>query len=429
MFYSHRYFANGKGISTMRELCIFKILRNFGHLISNLNLYMILYRKYKDKIECYVNKYCSKSVQTLRIYSCGSPHNILKTDLNSFPNLKKLNIKYCHYEPNLWKFEHTAFPNLQTLKLNLNWMDSIDSPKIEFQTFPALKSFSFDGTMGHYYDMRNYTDVIEMIKLNTQLEKFEIALLEHCDQQSFELLMQHIVEYLPNLQCLNLIFSGPTSVFSVRDSYHFDKVTDFGLFNIPITFLTKIPFTFHKLKRFTITTAEKTFTEHLNYPQIWDFMANNKHLTSIFLHGKVNGSFITNYEYVFANVEELFIHKCQDIPINTVLGFLKNRLKLFSISGMNGACDTGNYHDICKKLKVNEIEFKVKQKYLDDIVLELFIKVKSDFSLIHSFIECSFCFNYIKFYSNDVLKCYKPPMNAYYAEYAIAVKGSIGVRE
>lgn len=108
-------------------------------------------------------------------------------------------------------------------------------------------------------------------------------------------------------------------------SYHFDNVVDFGLFNIPSTFATKIPFTFNQLERFTIATANKTFSEHLRYAHIRDFMPNNKHLSSICLQGKVNGSFVSNYEHVFSNVDELYILKCEHIPKDTVLGFLKNR--------------------------------------------------------------------------------------------------------
>lgn len=42
----------------------------------------------------------------------------------------------------------------------------------------SLKSFSFDDTMAQYTGNSIHIDIAEMIKLNTQLEKFEIALLD-----------------------------------------------------------------------------------------------------------------------------------------------------------------------------------------------------------------------------------------------------------
>lgn len=183
-------------------------------------------------------KYCSKSLHTLRIAGyLELTQSIFESVENPFTNLKNLIIRLCRYKPKLWNFDSTVFPNLQTLKLHLNKMDSMDSPKIEFNTFPALKSFSFNGTRSQNND--TITGIIDMIKLNKQLEKFEFALLEQFDEHSFDALMQ-CLKCLPNLQRLNLIFSGPKSVLNVLDAYHFNNVMDFGLFNIPYTFSIKI---------------------------------------------------------------------------------------------------------------------------------------------------------------------------------------------
>lgn len=363
-----------------------------------------------EKIPFYVIKYCSKSLHTLMIrWNTCHIQSIFKSIENPFTNLKKLYIRHCRQESVLWMFDGIVFPNLQTLKFNLNWMSSADfiSPKMVYH-IKTLKSFSFDDTMAQYNDKRIYTDIVDMIKLNTQLEIFEIALLEQFDEQSFGALMRHL-ECLPNLRRLNLIFSGPESVFNALGSYHFDNVVDFGLFNIPSTFATRIPFTFNQLKRFTIITANKTLSEHLHHANIWDFMANNKHLTSIFLHGKVNGSFITNYAHVFSIVEELYIHECQDIPIDTVLGFLKNRLEKLKISGTRKS-SKGNYYDICDILECNEIEFAICGRKLS--FLNCFIKCSS----LHYNEEVDFC-------SNDEPECYLPLVNPYHAKYSCAAKG------
>lgn len=431
---SFRYYGNGKGVVIWTSLRVLRTLRNFGCAISNLVLCLDFRPDISKKVDLYVVKYCSKSIQTLRIISAKTPQNVFKSVENPFIYLKKLSIQGCQHESNLWRFEAAVFPNLQSLKLYMNWMVPMVSQRIEFQKFPLLKCFSFDGTMEHYNDMRNYTDIVEMIKLNSQLEKFEIVLIEHFDQQHFGVLMQCIIDYLPNLQCLNLIFSGPDSVFNVIDSYHFDNVTDFGLFNIPSTFSTKVPFTFPKLKRLTITTADKTFTEHLNHAHIWDFIANNKDLTSIFLHGNVNGTLITNYEHVFSNVEELYMSKCHDIPIDTVLKFMKNRLKKHSISGTKKSMEKHLYQDFCEILKVNEIEFReVKPKHrFFNIGLELIIKRMSDFSFMGCYFECRGSFingneSDVIFYSNSELECYMPTIiNPYYAHYHIGEKLNYG---
>lgn len=409
LFFFRRYYANGKGVLADNYLASLKIVRNFGHIISNLIIEYCSSDTRAAKILFYVIKYCSKSLHTLMIRRYNSPlQSILKSNENPFTNLKKLYIRQCyHGESNLWKFDGVVFPNLQTLKFNLNNMRSVDfiSPKMVYH-IKSLKSFSFDDTYAQYNDKRIYTDIVDMIKLNTHLEKFEIALLEQFDEQSFEALMRHL-ECLPNLRRLNLIFSGPESVFNVHGSYHFDNVVDFGLFNTPSTFITKIPFTFNQLKRFTITTANITFSEHLNHSHIWDFLANNKHLTSIFLHGKVNGSFITNYEHFFSNVEELYINGCQDIPIDIVLDFLKNRLKKLKISGTRKSFK-GNSYDICDILECNKIEFEAK-----------IVERKKHFSFLNCFIKCDWLtYNVeVDLYSNDELKCYIPLINPYYAEY------------
>lgn len=167
------------------------------------------------------------------------------------------------------------------------------------------------------------------------------------------------------------------------------------------------------MKRFIITSANITFTEHLNHAHIWDFLINNKHLTSIFLHGKVNGSFISHYEHVFSNVEELYMHKCEDIPIDSVLGLLKNRLRKFKIIGTRQPIKRNSY-DISDILNSHEIEFKLKYDFL-----ELFIKRNADFSLINYFIKCNHVDD-IDFYSKDELECYILLINPYYSEYYMA---------
>lgn len=339
--------------------------------------------------------------------------SIFESTENPFTNLENLYVLKCRHESNLWKFDDAVFPKLQTLKFNLNTMRSVDfiPPKMVYH-IKSLKSFSFDDTMAQYNDKRIYADIVDMIKLNAQLETFEIALLEQFDEQSFETLMQHL-ECLPNLRRLNLIFSGPESVFNVLRSYHFENVVDFGLFNIPSTFATRIPFTFNQLERFTITTAEKTLSEHLNHAHIWDFMANNTHLTSIFLHGKVNGSFITNYEHVLCNVQELYIHYCQDIPMQTVLDILKNRLKKLKIRGTMKFSFNGNYHDICDILERNEIGSNWKDGGLKNYFSFLNCVLQYDRTSYEEGVDL---------YSNDELKCYIPPINSFYARYSAGVK-------
>lgn len=413
--------ANGKGILFMRGAHILKVLRNFGCTISSLILFSPPYRLevLKEIIPFYVIKYCSKSLHTLRVRGYSVPcQSILESVENPFTNLKKLIIQYLIYQPKLWKFDSAVFPNLQTLKLRLIKMESMDSPKIEFTAFPALKSFAFDGTRRQNID--TFTDIIDMIKLNTQLERFKIALLEEFDEQSFDALMQ-CLKCLPNLQRLNLIFSGPKSVFNVRDSYHFSNVVDFGLFNIPATFSIKIPFTFNKLKCFIITTANKTTTEHLNHAHIWDFLVNNKHLTSIFLHGEVNGSFIINYEHVFSNVDELYIHNCVDIPIDSVFSLLKkNRLRKFKIAGTRQPIKRNSF-EISGILNSHGIEFKSKFYFL---ILGLnanlrypdIIQSNVDLSLINYFIATDST-DGIEFYSKDKLECYIPLINEYYSRF------------
>lgn len=407
-----------------------KILRNFGGTISNLvleNLFLERNEKIlEDIVPQYVIKYCSKSLRTLQIRSYYIHHSMFNSVGNPFTNLKKLYIQrsrlYC-YESNSWEFGGAIFPNLQTLKINLNRMGSGDAQKwndfqrlpeakMEFQTLPVLKSFAFDGTLGQHHYTRNYTDIIDMIKLNTQLEKFEIALIETFDENFFDDLMQSL-KCLPNLRRINLIFAGPKSVFSELNTYHFDNVMDFGLFNIPSTFSIKIPFTFNRLKRFIIKTAEKG-TEHLNHANIWDFIGNNKHLTSIFLHGEVNGSIIKNNEHALSNVEELYIQQCNEVPIDTVLGFLKNRLKQFKISGINSSRMRDNYFNFCDSLKFHEIDFKTNS-YLR--LLECFIKNSTGFPLINCFIECN-PYSEIEIYSKNKLNCYIPPINWYYTHYS-----------
>lgn len=370
---------------------------------------MELFCQKYEMIPCHVIEYCSKSLHTLFIRMYSRPFQcIIESTENPFTNLKKIDIRRCGHQSNLWTFDSAVFPNLQTLKFKLNKLArGIDfiSPKMVYR-IKTLKSFSFDDTMAQYNDKRIYMDIIDMIEMNTQLEVFEIALLEQFDEDSFGALMRHLA-CLPNLRRLNLICSGPESVFTVLRPYHFDTVTDFGLFNIPSTFATVIPFTFNQLKRFTISTANRSRTEHLNHPQIWDFIVNNKHLKSIFLHGRLNGSFITNYEHVFSQVEELYIHRCQDIPFDTVLGFIKNRLKKWKISGTRES--KRNKDDIFDMIVSNG--FSLTRCTSDRI------------SCSNCFIECYNLCNLVDWGSNDELKSYIPLINSYYAHYYCREKG------
>lgn len=420
--FSFRYYPRNKEVRINQILDQLKVLRNFGHVLTNLRLHAnctFSRDDLEEKIESYVIKYCSKSLQTLRI-RCPRIQTLFKSTETPFTNLKNLNIKFSVYKSqNLWRFETAAFPNLETLELVLNRMDST---KLEIQAFPALKCFSFDGSVGNYNDIRRYADIVEMIKLNKQLEKLELALLENYDQS----LVKCLSQYLPNLRCLNLIMSGTLLFSNASDSYHFNTVTDFGLFNIPATF-SNLPFTFDKLERFTISTSEKTYTEHLNHVHIWNFIAKNKNLISIFLHGKLNGTFITNYEHVFTNVEELYINSCEDLPIYTILDLLKknSKLKKFSISGSIKLMNRTQWdcQNLCEIFKMNEIEFKV----IAWNHLELFI-TRPNNQLITCFLkcDCNICDTYtiqnIKLYNNDKLKCYNPPVQEYYSKYYCPVK-------
>lgn len=345
----------------------FKVLRNFGHTMTEIELkygpiyylgdnryYKISIYDFIDKIEFYLAEYCSKSLKKLLIDECNiyyykkseqtktSFENIEK----SFQNVTFIKLIQCYLGPRLLS---KVFPNLESLHLMHNMYKKFS---VINEHWPKLKELRIRNTYcyatihaGIKFHVQTVPfqgdEVIEMIKLNPQLEKLEMFILKAFGVAR---LIHCIREYLPLLKCLHIIYHPSTFPHDLQP-LHFNSVEDFHLVQHYIETQRISDINFFKfssnLKRFSLSFHINFDENHTNsYDPILNFIQKNTDLTSIILYGIINGNLNILFESISPNIEQLEVlryhNKIRRFKLNQriyifmsdVLSFLKCRPSL-----------------------------------------------------------------------------------------------------
>lgn len=155
----------------------FRILRNFGHLITNLNLEYQLFAISPKRvgrvmqytglklIEHYLAEYCSESLRQISLEGTFHDVHIILEDIQKpFINVTTLHIEACAIGKEL-PF-NKVFPNLKTLKLGYNIYKQTSAIRYQFNT---VENFFFLDFFD-WVDKFTEEDIEEMLKLNPQFK-------------------------------------------------------------------------------------------------------------------------------------------------------------------------------------------------------------------------------------------------------------------
>lgn len=216
-----------------------KLLRNFGHLITNLhidyrlfflntftvNIQPIVHPLCKE-IEHYLEEYCSESLRQISFQShANAYHHIVLEDIQkSFKNVKIVHTRQCTFGDVL-PF-NKVFPNLNTLKLGSNFYKNTSAIRVHF---PSVENLWFFDEIFLRYKQFKEEDIEEMLKLNSQLKNSLLYLIVNYNSN----FIARLKEYCPNLQPLqNGRFPYDRSIFSydafVYNSYPNGNHTTFN---------------------------------------------------------------------------------------------------------------------------------------------------------------------------------------------------------
>lgn len=318
----------------MKRAMHFAMLRNFGHLITNLYMDIEIYRNHRalfDLVLQYLIEYSSESLIDLAF---------IRADWNfenfnrQFVNVKCLEIQaYNKLNNSVCTELLENFPNLQILKIKDNRAKIPFNVKIHC---PHLKHLHFQETFWNpFTESLSYYETLhenfkEFIKMNTQIENLGMKFENYWPVQVQ--ILQWLAENLPNLKELSIEF--PCKNYFIN-SVIFPKVLKFTLY--PQIEVDCIPFLFTQLNDVTFI---------LRYHEgpldsMVEFISNNKHLKTIRIEGDYYKIFDRNifrlfeFEDLLMSLEELTIRGIHcSIPADRLLRFLERNFSLKRISLM-----------------------------------------------------------------------------------------------
>lgn len=296
-------------LSTWHPVKWFKLLRNFGHIISHIEVNYSLtasLRRVHHEFEKYLVGYCSKSLKCL--YLCRF---------------------FVESEPfeDVISAETFAFSNLESLSMTLEDLAKLSIRNIAFPMLTHLKLFdcNIDDSENKYF---------EIIKLNPQLKKLYFDGLP----LSVAMNMQRFENNLTSLESLTIY----PCVLKRNESTDFEPIHMKGVLEFYIDFYDtstrsnwwtitpditvqtsmKIPFTFDKLHHFG--------TSQINQKNL-DFIRENKYLKSIGLFYCCQGTDVQTLfkiESVLLNVETMTLFLNDPISPNIIVDFLAENQSL-----------------------------------------------------------------------------------------------------
>lgn len=325
----------------------FKVVRNFGHTISNLHVH-ISSLFCGARLVSHLNEYCDESMEELSFHGCDLRLSVMK---KPFRNLKTLKTRGCILFDKPATVAAKLFPNLKHLKLKDN---GYDAPPIVHH-MPQLVRFSFTPERNNDHLMIKIAidenDIIELLKANPQIEILQLHLLENHGLR----VLQYISKHLRSLRKLNLTIHDVTLLENTQELLTFDNVEDFHLLVQKCAKLSRNPFVFKNLK--SITTSNFDFDEMT----LIDFFDKNKSISTVVIHRGFMKLNVTLKNFL-QNVEQFGLCFIHNVLIEKILQIIQQnfRLKRFFI----GAQTAESYQTICDSIRLSGVDFKEKTKHL-----------------------------------------------------------------
>lgn len=282
---------NPPDIYAWETLRILRILRNFGNLISHIDLKFIDFGKwYPIYIENYIAEYCSKTLKKLTLNTL--PNLLLKSISVPFTNLEMI----CLGDNSRDLPLKQNFPNLQGISLDSNRaiapLELDEHKAFDLKYLKVVLSDIYSKSQSDTHLRENY--ILELLRSHPNLINLK---LRYTDSNSNIIFLQFARDNLLKLETLYLmLYKLPNNI----ETFHFENVVDFTI-HTSFQNLKHIPFTFGKLKRFSFRLS------HRFEPCISDFISKNKHLKSLYV------ATISGYDYFYhelvskTNIEELTI--------------------------------------------------------------------------------------------------------------------------
>lgn len=190
-----------------------KLIRNFGHLLTNLHIeYRLFYvncfgynfnYNYPHcialckEIELYLEEYCSESLRQISIQGSkySDRHRTLENIKKPFNNVETVYVEKCRFNSEKLPINE-VFPSVRTLKLGCN---TYDNPSVIRAHFPSVQHLWFhDKNFLSGYGTFQEEDIEEMLKLNPQLKTSLLYLVDNYSRN----FTTRLKEYFPNVQFL-----------------------------------------------------------------------------------------------------------------------------------------------------------------------------------------------------------------------------------
>lgn len=208
------------------------MLRNFGHLITDLQINFALFNvEICEKIEEYLKTYCSKALSFLSL-RCNPFKELFEDIETPFTNVYSLEMESCCFLKSKIQYSE-MFPRLRFLQLDSN---RYETRSVINTAIPFLRSLAV---------LRDFdeSEILESLKLNTQIEK--LLLIKYNPD-----LIRSLNDCLPKLQCLCLRDLPEKFKYDFFEPIQFDNLRDFALGTR--SKLPFLPFTFNKLEHLSI---------------------------------------------------------------------------------------------------------------------------------------------------------------------------------
>lgn len=329
----------------------FKVVRNFGHTISNLHVH-ISSLFCGARLVSHLNEYCDESMEELSFHGCDLSLSNMK---KSFRNLKTFKTLGCILFDKPATIGAKLFPNLKHLKLK----DSgFKAPPIVHH-MPQLVRFSFTPERNNDHLMIktrmkivvDENNIIELLKANPQIEILQLHLLENHGLR----VLQYVSKHLQSLRKLNLTIHDVTLLENTQELLTFDNVEDFHLLVHKCAKLSRNPFVFKNLK--SITTSKFDFDEMT----LIDFFDKNKSISTVVINRGFMKLNVTLKNFL-QNVEQFGLCFIHNVLIEKILEIIQQnfRLKRFFI----GVQTAESYRAICDSIRLRGVDFKEKTKHL-----------------------------------------------------------------
>lgn len=294
----------------------YQILRCFGHLISKLDIWMLLsfvvFKKWPGKEKCrtlfehfisYVNEYCANSLTEIKIL--GNMDGTWDHLKKPFRLVDKLHMGGGFEKDLLPKL----FPNVRSLVFDCTWCTGFVS--IDSFNFPCLENMDLIYPSHHHgVDIvsKHCGRLYSFLRSNPQLQSLTLPTIAN------ENFLQTINECVPNLQKLSLDDQFGYILTYNRAAVHFKHVKyfEFEVFNSKP--FPNIPLTFDQLEEFSL----KMCTEYNE--EFYTFLGRNPSIQKITLQRSISASSLVSALPMLKEIDVSYF----DITIDEIHSFLSH---------------------------------------------------------------------------------------------------------